>query len=169
MHLDELFKCLCAIYRSWDAPATPVSSKHTSGNTIGIWVDTIHNQCVGYNCRDHGLKFTLRLQRTWIFKIFAPPRIVLAFCWLLLTVHHIQSLYISNPGAHEFVCAGYASNVYKAQCKHSGVLVCLKCYTLGNLCELNRFQVVYDSCSYVLGGRSVSVVLYDACSYVLRR
>lgn len=36
---------------------------------------------------------------------------------------------------------GYASNVYKAFCKYSGETVCLKSYTLGNLCDLNRFQV----------------------------
>jgi len=47
----------------------------------------------------------------------------------------IQPLLLQTPRA------GYASKVYKAQCKHSGVLVCLKSYMLGNLCELNRFQV----------------------------
>ena len=31
--------------------------------------------------------------------------------------------------------------MYKAFCKYSGETVCLKSYTLGNLCELNRFQV----------------------------
>jgi hypothetical protein len=35
----------------------------------------------------------------------------------------------------------YASNVYKALCKHSGETVCLKSYSLGSLCDLNRFQV----------------------------
>lgn len=33
---------------------------------------------------------------------------------------------------------GYASTVYKAFCKRSGELVCLKAYDMANLCELNR-------------------------------
>eukprot|EP00197_Chlamydomonas_leiostraca_P002925 CAMPEP_0202857414 /NCGR_PEP_ID=MMETSP1391-20130828/360_1 /ASSEMBLY_ACC=CAM_ASM_000867 /TAXON_ID=1034604 /ORGANISM="Chlamydomonas leiostraca, Strain SAG 11-49" /LENGTH=678 /DNA_ID=CAMNT_0049536207 /DNA_START=165 /DNA_END=2201 /DNA_ORIENTATION=- len=41
----------------------------------------------------------------------------------------------------EKMYTGYASNVYKAFCKYSGETVCLKSYTLGNLCDLNRFQI----------------------------
>ncbi|KAG2450867.1 hypothetical protein HYH02_004700 [Chlamydomonas schloesseri] len=36
---------------------------------------------------------------------------------------------------------GYASSVYKAFCKRSGELVCLKAYDMAALCELNRFQI----------------------------
>eukprot|EP00201_Polytomella_parva_P002396 CAMPEP_0175086046 /NCGR_PEP_ID=MMETSP0052_2-20121109/29018_1 /TAXON_ID=51329 ORGANISM="Polytomella parva, Strain SAG 63-3" /NCGR_SAMPLE_ID=MMETSP0052_2 /ASSEMBLY_ACC=CAM_ASM_000194 /LENGTH=130 /DNA_ID=CAMNT_0016358159 /DNA_START=113 /DNA_END=502 /DNA_ORIENTATION=- len=36
---------------------------------------------------------------------------------------------------------GYASTVYKAFCKRSGEVVCLKAYDMANLCELNRFQI----------------------------
>lgn len=36
---------------------------------------------------------------------------------------------------------GYASSVYKAFCKRSGELVCLKAYDMSALCELNRFQI----------------------------
>ena len=52
-----------------------------------------------------------------------------------------------KPPTFLSVPAGYASNVYKAKCIRSGMLVCLKSYTLGNLCELNRFQVHVGSFS----------------------
>ncbi|KAG1654074.1 hypothetical protein FOA52_012056 [Chlamydomonas sp. UWO 241] len=41
----------------------------------------------------------------------------------------------------EKMYTGYASNVYKAWCKHSSETVCLKVYKLGSLCELNRYQI----------------------------
>lgn len=37
---------------------------------------------------------------------------------------------------------GYASTVYKAFCKRSGELVCLKAYDMANLCELNRWGLM---------------------------
>ncbi|GAX74903.1 hypothetical protein CEUSTIGMA_g2349.t1 [Chlamydomonas eustigma] len=41
----------------------------------------------------------------------------------------------------EKMYTGYASTVYKAWCKSSGETVCLKAYNMGNLCELNRYQI----------------------------
>uniref|UniRef100_A0A7S3VP34 Protein kinase domain-containing protein n=1 Tax=Dunaliella tertiolecta TaxID=3047 RepID=A0A7S3VP34_DUNTE len=58
-----------------------------------------------------------------------PPRMSRP-CWCLKDYVVLEKMY-----------TGYASNVFKARCKHSGVLVCLKSYNLGNLCELNRFQI----------------------------
>ncbi|GAX76143.1 hypothetical protein CEUSTIGMA_g3587.t1 [Chlamydomonas eustigma] len=41
----------------------------------------------------------------------------------------------------EKMYTGYASTVYKAWCKSSGETVCLKAYNMGNLCELNCYQI----------------------------
>lgn len=41
----------------------------------------------------------------------------------------------------EKMYTGYASLVYKAWCKASGETVCLKAYNMGNLGELNKFQI----------------------------
>ncbi len=48
-------------------------------------------------------------------------------------------LRVPPPPAHSL--QGYASSVYKAFCKRSGELVCLKAYDMAALCELNRFQI----------------------------
>lgn len=37
--------------------------------------------------------------------------------------------------------SGYASIVYKAQCKRSGETVVLKVYTLAAVCDLYKYQV----------------------------
>jgi len=58
-----------------------------------------------------------------------PPKMARAV-WSLRDYAVVEKMY-----------TGYASNVYKAFCKLSGETVCLKSYSLSNLCELNRFQI----------------------------
>ncbi|KAG2494233.1 hypothetical protein HYH03_007588 [Edaphochlamys debaryana] len=59
----------------------------------------------------------------------APPRMQRAD-WSLRDYAVVEKMY-----------KGYASSVYKAFCKRSGELVCLKAYDMAALCELNRFQI----------------------------
>ncbi|PNH06396.1 putative spindle assembly checkpoint kinase [Tetrabaena socialis] len=59
----------------------------------------------------------------------APPRMQRAD-WSLKDYAVVEKMY-----------KGYASSVYKAFCKRSGELVCLKAYDMAALCELNRFQI----------------------------
>ncbi|GLC33124.1 hypothetical protein PLESTB_000367700 [Pleodorina starrii] len=59
----------------------------------------------------------------------APPRMQRAE-WSLRDYAVVEKMY-----------KGYASSVYKAFCKRSGELVCLKAYDMAALCELNRFQI----------------------------
>lgn len=50
--------------------------------------------------------------------------------WLLADYTILEKLY-----------TGYASVVYKAMCKYSGGLVCLKIYKMHSLCEMTKYQV----------------------------
>ncbi|GFR50550.1 hypothetical protein Agub_g12824 [Astrephomene gubernaculifera] len=59
----------------------------------------------------------------------APPRMQRSE-WSLRDYAVVEKMY-----------KGYASSVYKAFCKRSGELVCLKAYDMAALCELNRFQI----------------------------
>lgn len=49
--------------------------------------------------------------------------------------------YLKDYAILEKLYTGYASTVYKAFCKFSGELVCIKAYNLTNLCELNKHQI----------------------------
>lgn len=52
-----------------------------------------------------------------------------------------QRWLLSDYAILEKLYTGYASVVYKASCKYSGFLVCLKIYRMTSLCEMTKYQV----------------------------